>query len=85
MRCGVAARGGKFVFQRYNETADGWAELLEQEPVSGKVLFGLSVLGAAAGAFAPVPTLLGVPVGLFAAGKAAIATARYDPGLGDVA
>jgi len=85
VRCGVAARGGKFVFSRYNETADGWEALLKQEPVSGKVFFGLSVLGAAAGAFAPVPTLLGVPVGLFAAGKAAIATARYDPGLGDVA
>ena len=87
MRCGIAARGGKFVFQRYNETepADGWEALLKQEPVSGKVFFGLSVLGAAAGAFAPIPTLLGVPVGLFVAGKTAIATARYDPGIEDVA
>mmetsp|Transcript_26226 Transcript_26226/g.68135 ORF Transcript_26226/g.68135 Transcript_26226/m.68135 type:complete len:317 (-) Transcript_26226:9-959(-) len=87
VRCGVAARGGKFVFRRYNKTepADGWEALLKQEPVSGKVFFGLSVLGAAAGAVAPLPTLLGVPVGLFVAGKAAIATARYEPGLEDVA
>ena len=87
VRCGIAARGGKFVFQRYNETepADGWEALLKQEPVSGKVFFGLSVLGAAAGAFAPIPTLLGVSVGLFVAGKTAIATARYDPGIEDVA
>ena len=51
VRCGIAARGGKFVFQRYNETepADGWEALLKQEPVSGKVFFGLSVLGAVAG------------------------------------
>ena len=85
MRCGIAARGGKFVFQRYNETADGWAKLLEQEPVSGKVFFGLSVLGAVAGVAAPISNIFGVPVGLFVAGKAAIATARYDPGLEDVA
>ena len=87
MRCGVAARGGKFLFQRYNETepADGWAKLLEQEPVSGKVFFGLSVLGAVAGVAAPISSILGVPVGLYVAGKAAIATARYDPGLEDVA
>ena len=85
MRCGVAARGGKFVFSRYNETADGWAKLLEQEPVSGKVFFGLSVLGAVAGVAAPISNILGIPIGLFAAGQAAIATARYDPGLEDVA
>ena len=85
VRCGVAARGGKFVFQRYNETADGWEALLKQEPVSGKVFFGLSVFGAVAGVAAPISNILGVPVGLFIAGKAAIATARYDPGLGDVA
>jgi hypothetical protein len=85
VRCGIAARGGKFVFQRYNETADGWAKLLEQEPVSGKVFFGLSVLGAVAGVAAPISNILGVPVGLFVAGKTAIATARYDPGLGDAA
>ena len=75
MRCGIAARGGKFVFQRYNETepADGWEALLKQEPVSGKVFFGLSVLGAAAGVAAPISNILGVPVGLLSAGKAAIA------------
>mmetsp|Transcript_24480 Transcript_24480/g.73458 ORF Transcript_24480/g.73458 Transcript_24480/m.73458 type:complete len:315 (+) Transcript_24480:151-1095(+) len=82
VRCGVAARGGKFVFTRGGKaslaSADDWRSLLERPPCDVRTFLGLSALGLAAAVAAPYRTVFAAPVALWVTTRATIAIASAD-------